>query len=74
MQEVCLRPLFESMDDAEAEVEKRRIRRSESARTTAIDRHMGAYWEVVGLNGIKRIQLCRQALDALDRRGSALDV
>jgi hypothetical protein len=41
-------------------------------RTTAIDRHMGLNTSANGqtvMNGIRRIQLCRGALDALDRRG-----
>ncbi len=36
---------------------------------TAIERHMGGFQTIENMNGIKRIQLCRQALDALDRRG-----
>ena len=36
---------------------------------TAIERHMGGFQTVENMNGIKRIQLCRQALDALDKRG-----
>ncbi len=36
---------------------------------TSIERHMGGFQTIENMNGIKRIQLCRQALDALDRRG-----
>lgn len=36
---------------------------------TAIERHMSSFQNVENMNGIKRIQLCRQALEALDRRG-----
>lgn len=36
---------------------------------TAIERHMGCFQNAENMNGIKRIQLCRQGLDALDRRG-----
>jgi hypothetical protein len=57
------------MDETEAELSKKRAQRHQSTRTTAIDRHMGGYRAVVGMNGIKRIQMCRQGLDALDRRG-----
>jgi hypothetical protein len=35
----------------------------------AIERHMGSFETVENMNGIKRIQLCRQALEALDKRG-----
>lgn len=37
--------------------------------TTAIGRHMGTQARHGAMNGIRRIQLCRSALDALDRRG-----
>jgi hypothetical protein len=68
MRRVCLKPLFAAMDEAAAEREKTHTRRN-MAMTTAIDRHMGGYQRVSDMNGIKRIQLCRQGLDALDRRG-----
>jgi hypothetical protein len=44
---------------------------SEKATTTktAIERHMGGFQSVENMNGIKRIQKCRQGLEALDRRG-----
>jgi hypothetical protein len=35
----------------------------------AIDRHMSSYARTENMNGFRRMQLCRQALDALDRRG-----
>ena len=69
MKQVCLKPLFAAMDDAEIENQKVCKQHSAASLVTAIDRHMGAYTTVVDMNGIKRIQLCRQALDALDRRG-----
>lgn len=44
--------------------------RGRSSVVTAIGRHMGSNDIKSGpMNGIKRIQLCRNALDALDRRG-----
>ena len=69
MKQVCLRPLFAAMDDTEAEKQKVCKKDAATSLVRAIDRHMGAYTTVVDMNGIKRIQLCRQALDALDRRG-----
>lgn len=35
----------------------------------AIERHMRGYAQMYNMNGFRRMQLCRQALDALDRRG-----
>lgn len=66
---ICLSALFSSMDGIHAEEEALRTQRQMGTVLTAIDRHMGGYTVVEGLNGIKRIQLCRQGLDALDRRG-----
>ena len=57
------------MDDAEIERKKTTQKEKNPMTINAITRHMGAYAIVVGMNGIKRIQLCRRALDALDRRG-----
>jgi hypothetical protein len=68
MRTLCLNPLFVSMDDMQAENEKLKIAKQTDIRT-AILRHMGGYAVVQQMNGIKRIQKCRQALDALDRRG-----
>lgn len=39
------------------------------AHLLAIDRHMHAISMTHNMNGFRRMQLCRQALDALDRRG-----
>jgi len=69
MKQVCLRPLFAAMDDTEAEKQKVCKKDAATSLVRAIDRHMGAYTTVADMNGIKRILLCRHALDALDRRG-----
>ena len=63
--------LFASLDKIleEEELRKRRSAACDLPKT-AIDRHMvKTNNERVGMNGLKRIQLCRNALDALDRRG-----
>jgi len=70
---ISLRPIFNMMDHVlELEARARADReRKQGMMKTAIGRHMGAYVssDECKLNGIKRIQLCRNALDALDRRG-----
>jgi hypothetical protein len=43
--------------------------RRKLAPKTAIERHMGGFQTIENMTGIKRIQLCRQGLEALDRRG-----
>lgn len=65
---ISLRPLFASIDKVELQDEKSREFQKQRV-TSAISRHMRAYTECHKMNGIKRIQLCRQALEALDRRG-----
>ena len=65
---ICLRPLFAAIDRVEQQEEKSRQFKKQGV-TSAICRHMRSYAECQGMNGIKRIQLCRQALEALDRRG-----
>jgi hypothetical protein len=65
---ICLQPLFAAMDRVEQLEEKSRQFKKQGV-TSAICRHMRNYAECQGMNGIKRIQLCRQALEALDRRG-----
>jgi hypothetical protein len=56
---VLLSPLFQALL-------KKRL---QGMHTTAIGRHMGSQAHHGAMNGIRRIQLCRSALDALDRRG-----
>ena len=65
---ISLKPLFAAMDrlDMQEETIKNQKKRG---LCTAITRHMSGYNEAQGMNGIKRIQLCRRGLEALDRRG-----
>ena len=66
---VSMAPLFSMMDHHLATEERARTARRQGMRTTALGRHMGAQSKHGEMNGIRRIQLCRSALDALDRRG-----
>ena len=67
---ISLHPLFGMMDNVlQQEAATHAVHQQQGVRT-AISRHMGGQTAgVTGLNGIKRIQMCRGALDALDRRG-----
>jgi hypothetical protein len=69
---ISLRPLFAAMDSHMEQQLQSNKKANKTDRTTAIDRHMGLNTSANGqtvMNGIRRIQLCRGALDALDRRG-----
>ena len=69
---ISLRPLFAAMDSHMEQQLQSNKKTNKADRTTAIDRHMGLNTSANGqtvMNGIRRIQLCRGALDALDRRG-----
>ena len=66
---ISLHPLFVSMDRILYREENQAQASASNGPSTAISRHMKSYTSIQGMNGIKRIQLCRQALDALDRRG-----
>ena len=62
--------LFEAMDaHLQHEDERASMATADAAHTLAIDRHMHSYAQTQNMNGFRRMQLCRQALDALDRRG-----
>jgi hypothetical protein len=65
---ISLKPLFMAMDKVEKREEVSRQFKKQGV-SSAISRHMRSYADTQGMNGIKRIQLCRQALEALDRRG-----
>jgi hypothetical protein len=71
-QSISLRPLFKAVDDIIVDERRRREtqHRAHTATRTALTRHMqGHAAESTAMNGIKRIQRCRDALCALDRRG-----
>jgi hypothetical protein len=64
--------LFDPMDahiDRERELAGQQQQQQQSGNALAIHRHMSGYAQSEGMNGLKRMQLCRQALDALDKRG-----
>ncbi len=61
--------LFAAIDQKNKEREKKHSSEKNITAKTAIERHMGCFQNADNMNGVKRIQLCRQALDALDRRG-----
>lgn len=71
--------LFEAMDDqlaAQTDAAAGSGQHQQQMMTTgttllAIDRHMDSYARTDNMNGFRRMQLCRQALEALDRRGWA---
>ena len=66
---VSLAPLFSMMDHFERQAAEMSAAQRHGVRTTALGRHMGVQALHGAMNGIRRIQLCRSALDALDRRG-----
>jgi len=63
--------LFEAMDLHLENIEAEQIDNGQNTQnhTLAIQRHMQAISTTQNMNGFRRMQLCRQALDALDRRG-----
>ena len=63
---VSLKPLFSAFDNITSE--EQRAKR-QAGPQTAIVRHFSNYVAVAEMNGLRRLQLCRKALDALDRRG-----
>jgi hypothetical protein len=67
---VSFHKLFAALDKKNDEIEDgiAASKRKHTAKT-AIERHMGGFQTIENMNGIKRIQLCRQGLEALDRRG-----
>jgi hypothetical protein len=72
MQQLSFANLFEAMDvelqarNAEPQPQQQQ---QQQQHTLAIQRHMQAVTLTHSMNGFRRMQLCRQALDALDRRG-----
>ena len=70
MKLLCLEKLFEAADQASASREREGSARSaREDNTLAIQRHMNSYAVAGTMNGFWRMQNCRLALEALDRRG-----
>ncbi len=66
--EVSFTNLFESLDRKLQEDEaKAGLSAQQGSAGTAIERHMHSYAVTENMNGFKRMQMCRQALEALDR-------
>jgi len=67
---VSLRPLFLAWDQLQEIETKQRESQEKKNIATALQRHMSSFKIVEqGMNGFKRMQQCRKALEALDRRG-----
>lgn len=67
-QKISLKPLFLAWDKLEAQREAIKLKQKRKC-SSAIERHMDILKPQETMNGFKRIQLCRNALEALDRRG-----
>ena len=68
MKRISLNVLFSSWDKAK-EIETKKNAENNVGPSTAIQRHMKGHDMVKEMNGLKRMNLCRRALEALDRRG-----
>lgn len=66
---ISLAPLFSMMDHHERTAEEARQTRQQNGCVSALHRHMQSEASFGKMTGIRRIQLCRTALDALDRCG-----
>ena len=66
--EISLKPLFAAWDRHE-DLENKKKDILKKGSHSAIERHMKDFQVNEKMNGFKRIQLCRSALEALDRRG-----
>ena len=67
--EISLRPLFARVDSINRQILEKQNRIARDPERTAITRHMSAHEAVKEMDGLKRITLCRSALEAIDRRG-----
>ena len=65
---ISIKRLFAALDASMCEADEER-RRTQAGPQTAISRHFSNYVAATTMNGLQRLQLCRRALDALDRRG-----
>jgi hypothetical protein len=64
---ISLKPLFLAWDRLSSKEKENNVQIVEI--NTAIQRHMIGSKVVEGMNGFKRMDLCRKALEALDKRG-----
>lgn len=65
---LSLNKLFTAFDTHLQAAESQRDR-SACGPKTAIEQHMAGYVQFEQMNGLRRVQMCRKALDALDKRG-----
>ena len=68
MQAISFTGLYESLD-ALLQEERQQLQDTRRSSTLAIQLHMRSFSNTEAMDGFKRMHLCRQALDALDRRG-----
>jgi hypothetical protein len=68
MQAISFTGLYESLD-ALLQEERQQLQDTRRSSTLAIQLHMRSFSNMEAMDGFKRMHLCRQALDALDRRG-----
>lgn len=66
---VSLKPFFEAWDSINAKEQAVKTSIQQGITKTALHRHMQSFKVAEGMNGFKRIQKCRSALNALDKRG-----
>jgi hypothetical protein len=66
---ISLAPLFSMMDHQDRVTQNARQTRQQHGCVSAIDRHMQSESSFGKMTGTRRIQLCRSALEALDRCG-----
>ena len=65
---ISLCKLFSAFDSHRDSVNSQQARAA-GGPMTAMQNHMSGYGQFEVMNGLKRVQMCRKALDALDRRG-----
>lgn len=64
---VSLARLFHVLDDRLRVTAEQSVVRPRAV--TALQKHLSSYAKVQGMDGLKRMDNCRRALEALDRRG-----
>jgi hypothetical protein len=70
VRKISLLPLFVAWDKVKEIEERIQMSKTQKGVSTALNRYISSFRVVEqGMNGFKRMQLCRNALEALDRRG-----